>query len=443
MKRKIEELKPRDPRRITFRISHSTDFHPDEIKNIHESDLKIFIEHHVSPMLATLPEEISCVVFAFHIINNRVILLGYCLFEKKSPRRISTVRQIFVNSECDYFDSALHTRGNIGFDHSSQISKEIVFGTPSQHILQQFKNQDPIYPFSQNHDVVCQYFAGFFDGDGSIFYDGDIFAITVVQSQVGPNPPQILSAFKSFFGFGKISLDHNGKDNQQWNIEDKENFIAMHEIAHEVGQLELQQTVIMKLDHIEAFGKYRKRPTWKWRVRTELHVGEFLKKISPFCVVKKPQMIRALEFLTKRAHKNIPFEAQEEIKKEFSRKSGMKQQSFYQAVPVDDTALTASYIAGIFDAEGCIETDPDGTIGCHIAQTSNITLLAAIRKKIKIGISNNKEWRCHTKEFYDVFAPLCVPFLIEKKIEVQLCLDSTTTEWRKKIKPLLSILKKD
>lgn len=94
----------------------------------------------------------------------------------------------------------------------------------------------------------------------------------------------------------------------------------------------------------------------------------------------------------------------------------------YQEVPIDSSRITYGWLAGMFDAEGCIiysEHQPLMTI----AQSGCIPVLHAIQKKLGIGYVNIKDFRIAGTRMLDVLSRI-YPLLTQKKTQVTLVIET-------------------
>ena len=132
----------------------------------------------------------------------------------------------------------------------------------------------------------------------------------------------------------------------------------------------------------------------------------------------------------------------------------MKKQ--YASVPINDTRLTWPYIAGLVDAEGCIDMRNERQIAISVAQHSCERLLHALKGKLGIGCVTSGTWTVTGSQALDVVAHIR-PYCIIKRQQIETVMSEKVilassqkrkrtqkqlVEWRPRLKTLSSLLKK-
>ena len=184
-----------------------------------------------------------------------------------------------------------------------------------------------------------EYIAGFFDGDGSITFtkEGKL-VLQVAQSSCDDNPPPSLVQLKEAF---------DGHVNGPYS----------REVVGVYG--------LYKPEY--QFGLYGK------------HAKPFLEIIKDCGIIKLPQAEKALECITKSTTHRLT--AQLRLKKKHKKiyyDFFKKAKDEYSSVAIDPARLTDAWIAGFFDAEGCITWVDDRTPQITFTQHGCKKILHAI-----------------------------------------------------------------
>lgn len=254
-----------------------------------------------------------------------------------------------------------------------------------------------------NSSDLREFVAGFVDGDGCIGIERPntkvprpIPGVSIGQSHLNGYPPE-LEFVRKHFG-GSISLSVPGTET--------------------------------------------KRPAWKLRIRKKSEVPEILGAIASHGVVKGPQAVVALDYLSN--GRNDPQITRDKL-------DALKTMGAYANVEIHRNKITVPYLAGLFAAEGSVfmaqASDGNYTLRTCIAQSSCIPLLEAIREKLGSG--------CVGSGVLQLSCAQAIPFLqaiqpylkdSQKKRQVHLALkfhaNKTTTQGRRRTEAEQKKLKK-
>lgn len=193
-----------------------------------------------------------------------------------------------------------------------------------------------------------QFFAGVFDGDGTIGLYESSLRTSVSQSSIDDNPPPLLVAFMNAYD-GSICK-----------------YSRLREGKYGVHKPEYCFTL---------FGKECK---------------PLLEVIETYGIIKAPQAKLALECLkrgTNRESSKKIFLSGDD--KKFFVEAFSNEKKKYKDVPIDESKVTDAWIAGVFEAEGCVGyRNFDIDLYMTFTQHNCIAILHKINEKL--GGSGNK-----------------------------------------------------
>lgn len=255
-------------------------------------------------------------------------------------------------------------------------------------------------------------------------------------------------AFKNFFNWGAIRPNYDQvtfEDPKTRTNEQNEELDTFSEFIKEI----FKNDTVSRLQALEMIKRLKRNPIfkkklkWQWELNNRREVITFIKFIAPYCSIKKPQLDSALELLS--LNKIFSKEEKQKIKEQFSEAKLLKN---YQAVNLDLFIVTWEGIAGIFDAEGCIMATKEGKSSLTISQKSSLTLLEKIQEFIGHGsIMRTDETESTNLVIYNsqvvaMIGEKILPFLIQKRIQMQIYLYENSSDWRRKIYRILQVLKR-
>lgn len=220
------------------------------------------------------------------------------------------------------------------------------------------------------YDISPYYIGGFIDGDGSIHIDqNNCLTISISQCYL-----PILEKFKTIFG-GNIYYDNNEK---------KENVRKCH---------------LLKICGKECM-----------KILQYLDIGSILK-------YKQVQVAKSFIF----ANKLQGFEELKENCKTMIKKYNKEYKETYDK---DYSKMNWEYIAGIFDAEGCIHVKRNHFSYIKITQKNDYKLLEEIRKYIGHGKTRDHlSWITERVDFAKWDLTKMISFLNVKKYQAEKCLE--------------------
>lgn len=251
--------------------------------------------------------------------------------------------------------------------------------------LKEIHLNTPIKPIVENEwEVSPFYIGGFFDGDGSICIDKK-FTLQISFSQC---PSEILFNLQGIFGGCIYVRDMSDNPNQR----DQHNLrICGRECEKILAYLDIGS--IMKWDQIQVAKRF----------------------------IKMNNLQNLIEEKTK---------LRDEMK--------ILNQSYKKTHNKRYDCVNWEYIAGIFDAEGCIhlkkKKKKNGDFRfcfgyIKITQTNDYHLLDAIRNFVGHGKSHSKEyWKTERIDFAKYDLKKIVPLLVVKQKQAKWCLDFFETE---------------
>jgi len=188
--------------------------------------------------------------------------------------------------------------------------------------MTKFWDEELRTPWEHQGASVSEYIAGLYDGDGCISLNAEgKIRVALSQSEERGKPVVV--------GYIQHRYDAN-----------------YHTTPSVAGNARNAHCVIL-------YGKY---------------AIEILREIESFGILKAGQATAAIKFIVK----DINYEeCYEEV-------SNAKTTSRYSSVPIIISRLTPAYIAGFFDAEGCIMVNKTSSICAQISQRQSPALLLAI-----------------------------------------------------------------
>lgn len=205
--------------------------------------------------------------------------------------------------------------------------------------------------------------AGFFDGDGCVYADKrGYIAISITQACSEGQPPELI-ALQDAYG-GNVTV------------------------------------------HSQGTASSRKQ--WRYTIKCVEGLRGFLSAISLHCIVKSPQVSKALQILESGQRKT---ESYVELR-------AMK--TCYQQVAVQRERIVPAYLAGLFAAEGTVGLyrKPSGRfyLSSRIYQDSCIELLNVIAEVVGFGSVSSGAFKMsddQTKRFMQII----LPHLLGQKVE--------------------------
>ena len=135
-----------------------------------------------------------------------------------------------------------------------------------------------------------------------------------------------------------------------------------------------------------------------------------------FSILKKPQLLLAKEFLP-----YIKLRNESEKKQWFFEKIRDLKHTYHQ-VPIDSNKLHPEYIAGLFDAEGCVILPPTGTHCLDLCQKGSPDILNAIALKYN-GIVCQYSVRWYSNIAITNIVKYIEPYLTVKQIQATAMID--------------------
>jgi hypothetical protein len=214
-------------------------------------------------------------------------------------------------------------------------------------------------------ESVRQWFAGFFDGDGSCgLTQKSIVFLTLCQSCDNGIPPSLL-LIQRYYGGSII----------------------------------------------------QKRPHDKWRTMHALcwysvrDIESVLFDIEKYSIVKRTKAKLLLEFIS--SNKGHPDPTTIAY-----FKSHVKN---YKDVIVDKEKITLPYLSGVVDADGHVALDENGSCRLEITKNSCPPLIYAIKEKYSINLAT-KSLVIHGKKALDIISDID-PFSVQKKDQITALLD--------------------
>jgi hypothetical protein len=174
-------------------------------------------------------------------------------------------------------------------------------------------------PSERNENEVHMFIAGFMDGDGSISLSSTYDLRVEIGQSCNEKIPLVMEWLGSLF----------------------ESTIYSHKHSHPGRRM---------THRIQPLGKNARR---------------MLDIMLKYCVLKSDQAEKALQFLDGEISPQIAYEYLKQA----------KEVKTYQAIDIDKSRLTLSYIAGLFDAEGCVDVIGSTCIRARIAQQQSPKLL--------------------------------------------------------------------
>lgn len=218
-----------------------------------------------------------------------------------------------------------------------------------------------------------EYLGGFIDGDGC-FRMNDIDAVQFYLSQAATKCPEILKKMHSTFG-GKL------RDRCRRIKKDYELIIS-------------SQRELLPL----------------------LRIGK------KYCALKSDQaevLYNYVIAIHERKEKKLNAELLEFRHKSYLALKNMKKLESYQNVKIDAKRVTPAYVAGLMDAEGCI--DWDGTIRVQISQKSNAQLLQCIKDRFQMGNITSTHYKVYGTNA-NIFLSQLVNYTTMKRQQIEVVL---------------------
>ena len=264
------------------------------------------------------------------------------------------------------------------------------------------------------------------------------------QAQI-ESPPPILIAFQNLFDWGEITQNFSEIIlDKRWTDEEFDEFDQFKKFVTKIFKDDkiLRLQALEMINRIKRNPHYKTRSGWYWTIANRREVTTFIRFISPYCYVKKPQLDRALELLS--LNKTFTKGDKIKIKKEFSEAKLLEN---YQSIKLDSFVVSWAKVAGLFESDGCISVTKDGKSRFSIAQTSSQTLLEKIQKFIGHGIISNKkkdnlELIIYDPEVIITIGNSVMRYLIQKRIQMKIYLYEDSMDWRKSIYRILQVLKR-
>lgn len=221
-------------------------------------------------------------------------------------------------------------------------------------------------------DEKRMYFAGFMDGDGMVSWTKSTVLVAASQSSSTNGPPPILVQMQEIYG-GRVSLSKEGN------------------------------ATTKPLYACKIFGK---------------QTLQLLKDVAKFGTIKCDQAQLVLDNYFSEDDgafiRYIPIGLREEINKKLKK---CKELESYQSIIIPKDRLCISYIAGLFDAEGCVIYQRM-SIKMTITQKSSPTLLKYLSEKYTGGGVHNKYRAVWSGSNALNVLTLLSPHLIVKKEQV-------------------------
>lgn len=208
--------------------------------------------------------------------------------------------------------------------------------------------------------------AGFFAGDGSVFWNGCAIVVSFSQSGKGLS---ILENLQSRYG-GTLQRNSRERENSQ----------------REYSLYLYGDTAKSFLETIQHVIRRKKR-----NVMTALEIIGFrgITRNNKEHAVRRDQLIEKLSYLNNEAHK----------------------QGDYESV---DT-MSHAFAAGLFESEGSVSIRDNGTLRVKITQSSNPHVLKAIRDLYGFGRADLKDWSVEHFENCEKMAWSFLPFTFKSK----------------------------
>jgi hypothetical protein len=229
-----------------------------------------------------------------------------------------------------------------------------------------------------------EYISGFFDGDGSVgIYKSAGAMLNFAQSR-DSGVPDVLIFIQEKYGTTTMSNDKRGNKRRSYRINYSHNDVL-------------------------------------WDIARDLH---------DHTIVKQPELKTVLQYLQHCLTSNYgPGDPLGIISK---LKSHKKQKYTYTLTNIDKIRLTHAYVAGLFDAEGCVCLSCK-RLNVSLAQSGCPSILRAINEKYQVGTVviaatsnlnhfNKAYWRINGTEAKS-FLESILPYSIVKRDQIRLALD--------------------
>ena len=298
-------------------------------------------------------------------------------------RIISTTGAVHSENYCVKFTNPLKTKS---FFSNTYDSKENAYENAINFRIQESNNQD-LTKHIYTTDIELsqrQYFAGAIDGDGCICFTMKQIIISYTCCQ-NNTIPKILKIFRKIYGGDictEIKKNKKHKNNHKWRI----------------------------------CGKY---------------ALPVLYDLKNYCIIKKEQASTVYNYLLTRI--NNSKENIKERKVIFDKLKYMKSPKYLSAIKVSasNENLSDAYIAGFFDAEGCVcspARNPTSII-IHLVQKYCTTIINAINNKydiptrVKYDKNKTVAQLSISGEYGFIFIKHIYPYSIIKKKQIELAIE--------------------
>lgn len=261
----------------------------------------------------------------------------------------------------------------------SQFSSQELCRAAAEQYLKENCKKEFIYESTLTNEEK-QYAAGLIDGDGCILGSDQTFRIMFTQAS-NSGPPPVIQWLKTRYA-GLVRLKKKRTDT-----------------TRDVYVIIWNGTKAIPLLH----------------------------DLSIHAVIKQNQAIWALTFLKHYFHMpcSEPYISREELNKKLKAAKGIGYENVF--VSNTDTRITAAYVAGFFDAEGCVHAGKRSTIEVSLCQRYCTTIITAVNYKFgtKVdtkGVSSRKgvnEKCMHLSGINATnFLLIIKPFAIAKKDQI-------------------------
>lgn len=210
-----------------------------------------------------------------------------------------------------------------------------------------------------------EYIAGFFDGDGSLGMNGSV-AVSFCQCQ-NSGIPGVLEYISKYYG-GYYS-SYKPKDPA-------------------------------------------KRIVWQLYIRRDF-CSDILCDLNEYSIIKRPQVVQALDYLVTRQN-------YEEYAAEVKRLK-----TVYESVEIDAERITLPYLAGFFDAEGCVSVHKGSNHQLWVAFTQHgcLPMLRVIRDLLGFGTGSDSGQLQFSGAYAVRFLEMIRPWSIVKRDQIDVALE--------------------
>jgi intein/homing endonuclease len=227
-------------------------------------------------------------------------------------------------------------------------------------------------------EEVQDYISGLVDGDGCIEMNRKTITVSIGQSGTLKEAPKVLQFMRKWFG----------------------------------GSLKISKSYL------------KKHPTWRPSYKLRITCREEMIILLTFlerkCALKSPQAKIALVYTLDRGRAISEGKEYDTIyAKTKTTLTSMKKLEAYQNVPIIANRITKAWLAGFFDAEGCVMFPM--CLKAQVTQKQSPLILKTIKILRKCGAIHGIEYVVYGK-YAEQFLKDILPFSIVKKEQIEIAL---------------------